>query len=77
MARKHSLKRNHISAFVPRTLVSEPVTERKIVLNPVTNEYEVKIVTIKPGVYKQGKAADRTVVRGNPNAVPSKIGGKK
>jgi len=60
-------------------------TERKVVLNPSTNEYEVKYIeTVTPAVIKQGKAAGPTTKGGSTNhqqKAPKKAtattGGKK
>ena len=63
MARKHNLKRNRVSMPVERTLLTPAVTERKIVMNQTTGQYEVQQVVVKPAVYRQGHAAGQTVVR--------------
>jgi hypothetical protein len=80
MARKHTLKRDRVSQYVPRTLVTPEQTERKIVLNPVTNLFEVQHVVVKPAIYKQGTAGGPTLKqRGKPNVPPTtkSTGGKK
>jgi hypothetical protein len=71
MARKHNLKRNRVSAYVEKKVIA---TERKIVLNPTTNEYEVKVIE----TVQQGRAVGSTIKgRGKPNVVNSSKGGKK
>jgi hypothetical protein len=61
--------------------VTPEQTERKIVRNPVTDQYEVQHVVVRPAVYKQGTASGPTLKgRGKPNIPPSttkSTGGKK
>jgi hypothetical protein len=57
MARKHNTKGT--KQPVERILVTPEVAERKVILNPETNEYETCMVTT-PAVYKQGRALGST-----------------
>ena len=70
MARKHAKKFSK-KCGVNTVIVSPAATEKKIVTNPVTGEFEVHIVTT-PAVCKQGKAFDSTTTRGKRNAMPEK-----
>lgn len=75
MARKHR-KKGIVKQHAPRTLVAEAQTERKILLNPATDQYEPVLVVVKPAIYKQEPAVGPTTKRGLPNTQPTK-GGKK
>jgi hypothetical protein len=83
MARKHNLKRNRVSQHVERTLVTPAQTERKVVLNPNTDEYEAITVILKPAVYRQSKVVGGSTLKGRglPNVGGAKSspvkGGKK
>lgn len=61
MARKHNLKRHRVSQPVERiTVETTDKKDRKVVLNPVTDQYEVQ--TPSP-VVKQGRALGPTIQR--------------
>ena len=60
MARKHNLKRHRIKQPVERTLMNAVLdnpNDRKIVLNPETDKYEI----VKPvPIFRQGRAMGPT-----------------
>ncbi len=68
MARKHNLKRNRVRQPVEQTLVTPESTERKLLLNPDTNEYIIHTIHI-PAIVLQGRAKGPTKQR-----VPRKKG---
>ena len=64
MARKHN--RKGIKQPVEKIVVAPESTERKVLLNPETNEYEPTVVTT-PAVVKQGRALGSTLKKGKFN----------
>lgn len=74
MARKHAKKFSK-KCGVDVITVTPAVSEKKIVTNPVTGEFEVTAVT-SPAVFKQGKAFDSTSTKGNRNVPPDRKGSR-
>ena len=64
MARKHN--RKGIKSPVEQILVTPGVVEKKILLNPHMNEYEVTHIPT-PDVVKQGRALHSTLEKGRRN----------
>lgn len=71
----HKKKKYRVAQPVNRVLVTPEVTERKLVLNPSTNEYELCHVTT-PAVYKQERAMGPTTTYGQKNTGGVKAGMK-
>jgi hypothetical protein len=76
--RKHKKNRGITKQGIESVEVkpAKTTTERKVVQNATTGEFEVvHVVTTVPAVVKQGKAYDRTTTFGKPNT--GGLGGKK
>lgn len=70
MARKHAKKFSK-KVSVERVLLEAEKTERKVVQNATTGDFEV-VHVVTPARFRQGKAYESTSTKGKRNVVPER-----